>query len=340
MTELKLAKEKAKKIVDAAKEKAKARLDKAKAKAVEHIKKATDKIIAKKKCKAIVDECKKKCKIAIEKAKDKAKKIIDGVKAKKKGGTPTTFTVDRSEQSKDYSERNMDIPEKLQEGMLRHLKYIHFKKTPLSSLKNLILVGDFDNKIDDDGMLFLATELLPELTSLKRLNLVYHNITDKYMEQFASALPKTLVELHITNSKIGDNGLKYIASALSSIAPLFKLSLTNNNIGDDGAEHLAKELPNMKNLGWLYIGNNNITHIGNKLLQDALLHTVRLKVIFTGTNNTHHISKPYVEPPKPPSAFKKLVSSFKKQVKVDPEVQPPTPRTHRDRIQPIDTISI
>lgn len=118
---LKIAKEKAKKIVDEAKKKAKACVNKAKAKAVEDVKKSIAKTkgksgakaivdACKKKCKAKVDATKEKCKIAVEKANDKAKKIVDKAKARKqKGGedeaTETIITITNYQQLEDFDKQ-------------------------------------------------------------------------------------------------------------------------------------------------------------------------------------------------------------------------------------------
>jgi vacuolar-type H+-ATPase subunit H len=206
---LKIAKEKAKKIVDEAKEKAKECVKQAKAKAVEDVKKAIVKTKGKSGAKAIVDACKKKCKtkvdatkekckISVEKAKDKAKKIVDNAKTKKSGGGYATkeeldYIVRHYDvKTETYSLTNDDLlkdfhdkPQPKKKPLATYIAdYINFNKP---KIKKLLLTGC---KLGDNIIIIL--DMLSNNKYIKELDIRGNDITYNTYTYIIAPILKTM----------------------------------------------------------------------------------------------------------------------------------------------------
>jgi hypothetical protein len=290
---VKIAKEKAKKIVDEAKEKAKERVDKEKAKAVETVKKAKDKTAAKKKCKAKVDATKEKCKLVVEKAKDKAKKIVEKAKAKTGGiGSPLPhqppeptppahiikFTVDRR-----------SIPEDLTKIDISNLRFTkdEFRKKldTLLSNNNLNQVEELQLTniliIDNDIVNEYIIKLIEKMPNLKKISLSRNHITHKGAISLSKVLPPNLTEFHISENMIGDEGLASLIDTLSKTSPntLTKLGINKIGIGEAGTMLIANKYSTFTQLTHIYMMDNNYTDNGLNYLLTALSNTNRKIVV-------------------------------------------------------------
>ncbi|KAL7550286.1 hypothetical protein ACHAWF_013529 [Thalassiosira exigua] len=84
---------------------------------------------------------------------------------------------------------------------------------------------------------------------------------------------KTLEEVDLSFSKIGDEGAKSLANALGINTSLKEIGLSHNQISDVGAQHLAKSLAGNKTLHQVLISNNLIGDKGGRSFVDALKST-------------------------------------------------------------------
>lgn len=274
---LKIAKAKAKKIVDEAKEKAKTRMDKAKAKAVEDVKKAKDKKVAKQKCKVTVDATKEKCKIVVEKAKDKAKKIVDKAKAKKGGNnnnnTIKVFSVDKlpnySKTLKNLAIYGFNFI--ANNNVLKELEKVLTKMINLETLllEPMLHINNFDDIELQQINAYVHTVLLGDTREPEDLY-EYAEIEEDIVAFSISKSIKHMQKLKhliIHDSNIGIDGMAALAEVLPSMESLQILDLSGNIIGDDGVAALAKVLPSMKHLTTLILNKNKIGETGFQSLQ-------------------------------------------------------------------------
>ena len=150
-----------------------------------------------------------------------------------------------------------------------------------------------------------------DFCELKRLNLMYNNITDEGVKHLATVLTHTNCKLNSLNlegsgfnKRITDEGVKHLCTALTlANCKLNSLNLGHNNITDEGVIHLATALTHTNcklnslnllrfnitdkavkhlstalthtncKLNWLNLKNNNITDEGVEPLSSALTHT-------------------------------------------------------------------
>ncbi|CAF5004895.1 unnamed protein product, partial [Rotaria sp. Silwood1] len=83
----------------------------------------------------------------------------------------------------------------------------------------------------------------------------------------------TLVKLFLSHNKLGDDGTKFLARALScdNNSTLRELSLCHNGITDQGAEDLARMLASNETLTHLWLGSNKISDLGLERLCEVLI---------------------------------------------------------------------
>ncbi|CAF2724422.1 unnamed protein product [Rotaria sp. Silwood2] len=83
----------------------------------------------------------------------------------------------------------------------------------------------------------------------------------------------TLEKLFLSHNKIGDDGAKYLARALSgdNNSTLKQITLCHNDITDQGIEYLAKMLESNKTLTHLWLASNKITDQGLHMLCHVLM---------------------------------------------------------------------
>ena len=120
--------------------------------------------------------------------------------------------------TKDYSEL---FKVKLNNNDICRIKLFSLDKKTFESLSqylqenNITKINLYDNKIEDEGLKFLA-ELLKTNSTL------------------------TSIDLRI--NYIGDEGVEFLAEALKENNTLTSIDLASNNIGAEGVEFLAKAL--------------------------------------------------------------------------------------------------
>ena len=187
------------------------------------------------------------------------------------------------------------------------------------ALKSAEGILDFDligNNLQSLGCIEIAkllsgNEHNQDFCELKRLNLMYNNITDEGVKHLATVLTHTNCKLNSLNlegsgfnKRITDEGVKHLCTALTlANCKLNSLNLGHNNITDEGVIHLATALTHTNcklnslnllrfnitdkavkhlstalthtncKLNWLNLKNNNITDEGVEPLSSALTHT-------------------------------------------------------------------
>ncbi|CAF3879624.1 unnamed protein product [Rotaria sp. Silwood1] len=84
----------------------------------------------------------------------------------------------------------------------------------------------------------------------------------------------TLVKLFLSHNKLGDDGINYIARALSGVnnSTLEQLNLCHNGITDQGAEYLARMLESNETLTHLWLASNEISDRGLERLCEVLIN--------------------------------------------------------------------
>jgi len=119
-----------------------------------------------------------------------------------------------------------------------------------------------------------AEAKLPQLKQLTKLYLSNNKIGDEGVKALALALSQLnqLTTLGLSYNKIGDEGVKalVLALALPQLNQLTALGLSHNNIGDEGVKALALVLPQLNQLTTLYLSYNKIGDEGMKALAVVL----------------------------------------------------------------------
>ena len=158
------------------------------------------------------------------------------------------------------------------------------------ALKSVEGILDFNltiNNLQSLGCIEIA-KLLPGnqhnqgFCELKRLNLMFNNITAEAVKHLSTALTHTnckLNSLNLLGNKITDEAVKHLCTALTHTnCNLNSLNLWDNNITDEAVKHLSTALTHTNcTLNRLNLTNNNITEKGRNLLYSM---NINCKVFF------------------------------------------------------------
>lgn len=109
------------------------------------------------------------------------------------------------------------------------------------------------------------------------------SISEHVLEKIR-ANDKKLIDLGISGSAVGDEGVKVLADALNGNTSLLSIELGNSNIGSEGAEALARALLKNNTLKTLYLRGNKIGDEGSKALSEALKSNNGLEHLYLGGN--------------------------------------------------------
>jgi len=135
------------------------------------------------------------------------------------------------------------------------------------------------------------TDALARNKSLKILNLYNNKIGVEGAKRLAKAISinKTLEQLNLEGAEIGDEGVKHLAAALTGNSKLEVLILRGNNIGDDGAVDLATSLVINTSLRVLLLGENNVSDAGADKLADLIEYNLAIDQIMLDGNKVSNI---------------------------------------------------
>ena len=128
----------------------------------------------------------------------------------------------------------------------------------------------------------IAAVLFPAFAKCKmitKINLGYNDLgNDKGMEVLAQFLSnfKYLTALDLTCNKIGKEGIKTLAAAVSNFSKLRKLVLNNNSIEDCRA--IAEMIQNLNSLEIIAFEKNNIGDTGAGILAEAIMQNKKSKL--------------------------------------------------------------
>ncbi|KAM3145071.1 hypothetical protein pb186bvf_002746 [Paramecium bursaria] len=179
----------------------------------------------------------------------------------------------------------------------------------LQSSQSLSVAGKLTNTEYFD--MFLEGLRKDYKNDIEFLDLSNNTITPKQLEKFANYIPKSLVKLVLTSSKInrqhslginkilnsniqnlqlsnnsiGDFGLMDIVSGLSSNQLLSVLNLSYNKIGNNSMMQLGLFMKSCKNMQELYLQFNSITGKGGFFLLSGIIKNTTLKVLDLSHNN-------------------------------------------------------
>ncbi|XP_072132798.1 NACHT, LRR and PYD domains-containing protein 3-like isoform X2 [Mobula birostris] len=118
------------------------------------------------------------------------------------------------------------------------------------------------NELGDSGVKLVSAALRNPECKIQKLELIRVGLTDSGVEDLASALSTnpSLTELHLSNNKLGDSGVKLVCAALRNPeCKLQKLELYNVGLSDSGAEDLVSALSTNTSLSELELGSNSLT---------------------------------------------------------------------------------
>ncbi|XP_055486672.1 NACHT, LRR and PYD domains-containing protein 12-like isoform X2 [Leucoraja erinacea] len=138
------------------------------------------------------------------------------------------------------------------------------------SLMELNLGG---NDLGDSGVKLVSAALRNQDCQIQRLQLQCVGLTDSGAEDLVSALSTnhSLMELELTENKLGDSGVKLVSGALRKPdCKLQKLWLGRVGLTDSGAEDLVSALSTNHSLTELDLGGNGLGDSGVKLVSAAL----------------------------------------------------------------------
>ena len=127
----------------------------------------------------------------------------------------------------------------------------------------LIVTGN----IGDDGIVHLATALKANTTMKVLCISRNHRIAVNEAKSLGRALSvnRSLEELTISNTNIGDEGVAHIANALQTNTTMKVLNVEHCGMSCKGAESLARALSVNSSLKMLYLS-------GNKVGDDGIAH--------------------------------------------------------------------
>ena len=149
----------------------------------------------------------------------------------------------------------------------------------VQALKSVEGILDFDlsaNNLQSLGCIEIA-KLLPGnqhnqgFCELKRLNLMFNNITAKAVKHLSTALTHTnckLNSLNLLGNKITDEAVKHLCTALTHTnCKLNSLNIGFNKITDEAVKHLSTALTHTNcKLNSLYLWDNSLTGKSRNLL--------------------------------------------------------------------------
>lgn len=125
---------------------------------------------------------------------------------------------------------------------------------------HLITLNLFQIEVSSEALVEFLPILLSNNKTLKDLDLGANNINSATMQKISKAISEcSLEKLNLDNNKLGADGMKYLAMALSGPnCKLRSIDLTLNNIGSEGAKALAEGILKNKSLKELELLDNNI----------------------------------------------------------------------------------
>ncbi|XP_032871979.1 NACHT, LRR and PYD domains-containing protein 3-like [Amblyraja radiata] len=129
------------------------------------------------------------------------------------------------------------------------------------------------NNLEDSGVKLVSAALRNQDCQIQRLQLQCVGLTDSGAEDLVSALSTnhSLMELELTENKLGDSGVKLVSAALRKPdCKIQKLWLDAVGLTDSGAEDLVSALSTNPSLTELDLVGNGLGDSGVKLVSAAL----------------------------------------------------------------------
>ncbi|XP_072893431.1 NACHT, LRR and PYD domains-containing protein 3-like isoform X1 [Hemitrygon akajei] len=143
----------------------------------------------------------------------------------------------------------------------------------LSTNPSLTELNLNDNKLGDSGVKLVSAALRNPECKIQKLGLGKVGLADSGAEDLASALStnSSLMELDLSNNKLGDSGVKLVSAALRNPeCKIQKLWLRKVGLTDSGAKALASALSTNSSLTVLNLNENKLGDSGVKLVSAAL----------------------------------------------------------------------
>ncbi|CAF1643743.1 unnamed protein product, partial [Adineta ricciae] len=198
--------------------------------------------------------------------------------------------------------RNRDLEENISKQKGKSCVDLCSKNLTAQDMEIVVYYLMFNNQFDFTGMKWLifkttslfsgthkqngANEKENQNKTLTTLNPEVNKIGDEGARHLADALTHntTLTTLNLEVNKIGDEGARHLADALTHNTTLTTLNLSSNKIGHEGARHLADALRHNASLTTLNLEMNQIGDEGARHLADALTHNTTLTTLYLRGN--------------------------------------------------------
>lgn len=137
-----------------------------------------------------------------------------------------------------------------------------------------------NNKLGDAGVTAIA-EALGQYRKLEVLELSFNGVTEASAEALANALwnYNRLSGLYIDNNKLGDTGVRFLASVLPTVA-VEVLQIGFNEISNEGLSEVIQAVmahPTLRELG---LSGNTLTTEGARVLSCMLTHNTVIQDLF------------------------------------------------------------
>ncbi|XP_072893780.1 NACHT, LRR and PYD domains-containing protein 3-like isoform X2 [Hemitrygon akajei] len=143
----------------------------------------------------------------------------------------------------------------------------------LSTNLSLMELNLGDNKLGDSGVKLVSAALRNPECKIQKLKLYRVGLTGSGAKDLVSALSinPSLMELYLSDNKLGDSGVKLVSAALRNPeCKIQKLGLEKVGLTDSGAEDLVSALSTNPSLTELNLSCNELGDSGVKLVSAAL----------------------------------------------------------------------
>lgn len=159
--------------------------------------------------------------------------------------------------------------------------------------ENRMKINDLINEIDNikDIIPFTPSIIIEDLPLPDFDKLLDKKISGIINKEINNINENKLESVFLAGKDIGDIGLKYFCSKLSTLTFLKSLNLTDNSITDDGVKYLSNNFKYLNDLKALYLQGNEISDDGFSYMSEQIYKCSKLTSLSLSDNNVKDCEK-------------------------------------------------